>query len=157
MSAHFPEFIKMRDELRTEIALQQSEMIATIRRIASSLALDKGPNEDRRMRVAYALVRRCIGKGDGIRLEIRPGGGYHYYNIAGGSQDNSGGSPPPHLVEEARVFRDYTPDQGFKSDCERFSSRISPFADRLLDLAREARSLAEIAALPGDCPYTWVN
>jgi hypothetical protein len=152
IGAHFPEFSKTREELRTEIALQQSEMMDSIHRIASGL----GPNEDRRIEVAYALVRRCIGKGDGIKLEIQPGGGYSYQSGTGGSQ-GSDGNPPPHLVEEARVFREYKPDRSFKSDCARLSKRTSPFIDRLLNLAREARSLAEVATLPGDCAYTRVD
>jgi hypothetical protein len=83
INAHFPEFFRKREELRTETAAQDSEMINGIRRIAAGLALDKGPNEDRRIEVAYSLMRQCIGKGGGIKLEIHPGGGYRYESGTG--------------------------------------------------------------------------
>jgi hypothetical protein len=60
-------------------------------------------------------------------------------------------------VEKERVFREYKRDQRLKSDCERLSKRVNPLIERQLNLLGEARSLAELSTIPGDCPYTRID
>ena len=157
--AHFSEFFHKRETLRTEVTTHESEVMDKINRSAKQVKVDKTVNnEEHRVQVAYALLHRCIGKGVGMKLEVGQDS-FNYLFSTGGSGGGSGPGARPSevIVAQFRAFEEYKPDTTFQSDCKKFAGRLDSIVARITELATDARSLAELAALSGDCPYTRVD
>ena len=128
---------------------QQKEFLE-IQRLASE-SIKIRPQDGNADGVAVAIVRQCMGTGNGISLEIDATG--HYTFNDGGARQTGVGEPPRYVVTALQAYRAFKPTDSFKASCNTLRERAKRLATELRTLVVDAAVAAESPALFGECRY----
>ncbi len=149
LATHFPDYGTVRERVRGEVLAQQKETLE-IQRLASE-SIKIRPQDGNADGVAVAIVRQCMGTGNGISLEIDATG--HYTFNDGGARQTGVGEPPRYVVTALQAYRAFKPTDSFKASCNTLRERAKRLATELRTLAVDAAVAAESPALFGECRY----
>ena len=150
LATHFPDYGTVRERVRGEVLAQQKETLE-IQRLASESIKIKTLKMATLMGFAVAIVRQCMGTGNGISLEIDATG--HYTFNDGGGRQTGVGEPPRYVVTALQAYRAFKPTDSFKASCNTLRERAKRLATELRTLAVDAAVAAESPALFGECRY----
>jgi hypothetical protein len=87
-----------------------------------------------------------------MTLQIEPNV-YTFSFGAGFSPSPQGGSPPRELLDALEIYKAFTPDTQMATECQSLKTRAARIVENAKKLEQEAKSLAAIPSLTGDCPY----
>jgi len=149
---HYPEYSQAKARLRSDIDDQEKEFDETALLVMKRVALP-GIAESRRAEVARVFLEKCLDKGPGMILIIRPDG--YQYTSRGGSHRVSGSSI---VAEDKRAafeaFTSFRADSEVAAHCENLKKRAARIFENAKNLSAGALTLVERTTLSGTCEYT---
>jgi hypothetical protein len=105
---------------------------------------------------SYAFVMKCIGIGNGVRVQIRPDGYSFETPGSNGSASGGGPNPPrpsPDQIEAAKAYASLRLNPELDRQCDSLKSRVTAIRDLTTELSKRAELLSESTVLPGDCEF----
>src|SRR3989454_8635000 len=149
---HYAEYSRAKERLRRNVSDQEEEFRKASFLVMGRLSLPPGADH-RLQEVAWSLLEKCLEKGPGMTLTMRPGG--YQYTARGRSR---GYDDTTVVAEDERAaldaFTSFMPDADVAAHCESLKKRAAGISANAKKLSTEAMGLAEGMTLPGECKYT---
>ncbi len=149
---HYAEYSRAKERLRRNVSDQEEEFRKATFLVMGRLSLPPGA-EHRRQEVAWSLLEKCLEKGPGMTLTMRPGG--YQYTARGRSRGYDGTTV---VAEDERAafeaFTSFLPDADVAAHCESLKKRAAGISANAKKLSTDAIGLAQGTTLPGECTYT---
>src|SRR3989441_842792 len=149
---HYAEYSRAKERLRRNVSDQEEEFRKASFLVMGRLSLPPGA-EHRRQEVAWSLLEKCLEKGPGMTLTMRPGG--YQYTARGRSR---GYDDTTVVAEDERAafeaFTSFLPDADVAAHCESLKNRAAGISANAKKLSTNAIGLAQGTTLPGECTYT---
>jgi len=149
---HYAEYARAKERLRKNISDQEEEFRKATSLVMGELSLPPGA-EHRRQEVALSFLEKCLEKGPGMTLTIRPDG--YRYTARGRSRGYDGTAI---VAEDERAafetFTSFLPDADVAAHCESLKKRAAGISANAKKLSTDAIGLAQGTTLPGECKYT---
>jgi hypothetical protein len=149
LANHFPRYDQSKHALGSQIEAQDQEFRETVLLVGKSLS---SANVDPSWRGidAMSYVEKCVGRGNGVLLQVRPGSfSFEYWGAGGGG----GGQPSPDQVATFRAFESLKPTASVTSHCNSLKERAEAIRKGASELSKEAQILAESTILTGTCAF----
>ena len=149
---HYAEYSQAKERLRRSVSDQEEEFRQATVLIMGKLTLPPGA-EHRRQEIAWSVLEKCLEKGPGMALTMRPDG--YQYTARARSRRYDGTTI---VAEDERAaldaFTSFMPDADVVAHCESLKKRAAGISANAKKLSTEAMGLAEGMTLPGECKYT---
>ena len=149
---HYAEYARAKERLRKNVSDQEEEFRKATSLVMGELSLPPGA-EHRRQEVAWSLLEKCLEKGPGMTLTMRPDG--YQYTARGRSRGYEGTLI---VAEDERAafeaFTSFLPDADVAAHCESLKKRAAGISANAKKLSTDAIGLLQGTTLPGECKYT---
>jgi hypothetical protein len=149
---HYSEYARAKERLRRNVSDQEEEFHKATVLVMGNLSLPPGA-EHRRQEVALSVLEKCLEKGPGMTLTMRPDG--YQYTARGRLRGYDGTTV---VAEDERAafeaFTSFVPDAEVAAHCQSLKKRAVGIAANAKKLSTDAIGLAEGTTLPGECKYT---
>lgn len=149
---HYAEYARAKERLRKNVSDQEEEFHKTTLLVMGELSLPPGA-EHRRQEVALSVLEKCLEKGPGMTLTMRPDG--YQYTARGRLRGYDGTAI---VAEDERAafdaFTSFWPDADVAAHCESLKKRAAGISANATKLSTTALGLAQGTTLPGECTYT---
>ncbi len=149
---HYAEYARAKERLRKNVSDQEEEFHKATLLVMGELSLPPGA-EHRRREVALSFLEKCLEKGPGMTLTMRPDG--YQYTARGRLRGYDGTAT---VAEDERAafdaFTSFLPDADVAAHCESLKKRAAGISANAKQLSTNALGLAQAMTLPGECTYT---
>ena len=149
---HYAEYSRAKERLRKNVSDQEEEFRKATVLVMGELSLPPGA-EHRRQEVALSFLEKCLEKGPGMTLTMRPDG--YQYTARGRSRRYAGTMI---VAEDERAafetFTSFLADADVAAHCESLKKRAAGISANAKQLSTNAIGLAQGTTLPGECKYT---
>jgi len=149
---HYSEYARAKERLRRNVSDQEEEFHKATILVMGNLSLPPSA-EHRRPEVASSLLEKCLEKGPGMTLTVRPDG--YQYTARGRSRGYDGTTI---VADDERAafeaFTSFVPDADVAAHCESLKKRAAGISATAKKLSTQAIGLAEGTTLAGECKYT---
>ena len=149
---HYAEYSRAKERLRRNVSDHEEEFRKATFLVMGRLSLPPGA-EHRRQEVAWSLLEKCLEKGPGMTLTMRPDG--YQYTARGRSRGYEGTTV---VAEDERAafeaFTSFLPDVDVAAHCESLKKRAAAISENAKKLSTDAIGLVQGTTLPGECKYT---
>ena len=149
---HYAEYSRAKERLRRNVSDHEEEFRKATFLVMGRLSLPPGA-EHRRQEVAWSLLEKCLEKGPGMTLTMRPDG--YQYTARGRSRGYEGTTV---VAEDERAafeaFTSFLPDVDVAAHCESLKKRAAGISENAKKLSTDAIGLVQGTTLPGECKYT---
>ncbi len=149
---HYSEYARAKERLRRNVSDQEEEFHKATVLVMGNLSLPPAA-EHRRQEVALSVLEKCLEKGPGMTLTMRPDG--YQYTARGRLRGYDGTTV---VAEDERAafeaFTSFLPDAEVAAHCQSLKKRAVGIAANAKKLSTDAIGLAEGTTLPGECKYT---
>ena len=149
---HYAEYARAKERLRKNVSDQEEEFHKATLLMMGELSLPPGA-EHRRQEVALSVLEKCLEKGPGMTLTMRPDG--YQYTARGRLRGYDGTAI---VAEDERAafdaFTSFWPDADVAAHCESLKKRAAGISANATKLSTTALGLAQGTTLPGECTYT---
>jgi hypothetical protein len=149
---HYPEYSEAKDRLRRSVDDHEKEFHEAALLVMKTLSLPRVA-EGQRLGIALSFLEKCLEKGPGMTLIIRPNG--YEFRSRGGSYGVAGSAI---VAEDQRAafdaFTSFQPSPEVTAHCESLKRRAVSMLENAKKVSAEALVLAGRTTLPGSCEYT---
>jgi hypothetical protein len=149
---HYAEYARAKERLLKNVSDQEEEFHKATLLVMGKLPLPPGA-EHRRQEVAVSFLEKCLEKGPGMTLTMRPDG--YQYTARGRLRGYDGTTI---VAEDERAafeaFTSFLPDADVAAHCESLKKRAAGISANAKKLSTDAIGLAGGTTLPGECKYT---
>jgi len=149
---HYAEYARAKERLRKNVSDQEEEFRKATLLVMGKLSLPPGA-EHRRQEVALSFLEKCLEKGPGMTLTMRPDG--YQYTARGRLRGYDGTAI---VAEDERAafeaFTSFLPDADVAAHCESLKKRAAGISANAKKLSTDAIGLTQGTTLPGECKYT---
>jgi hypothetical protein len=149
---HYAEYARAKERLRKNVSDHEEEFHKATLLVMGKLSLPPGA-EHRRQEVAWSFLEKCLEKGPGMTLTMRPDG--YQYTARGRLRGYDGTAI---VAEDERAafeaFTSFLPDADVAAHCESLKKRAAGMSANAKKLSTDAMGLAQGTTLPGECTYT---
>src|SRR3989442_8990565 len=149
---HYSEYARAKERLRRIVSDQEEEFHKATILVMGKLSLPPSA-EHRRPEIASSLLEKCLEKGPGMTLTVRPDG--YQYTARGRSRGYDGTTI---VADDERAafeaFTSFVPDADVAAHCESLKKRAAGISATAKKLSTQAIGLAEGTTLAGECKDT---